>query len=1070
MAGYTFAGWSNNTNDSTLVYQTTNPVRSNNAIVYTSGYGRGVNDVASTLTNQGATFNRVRYRMEASYNGTLRYADVSFDKWQGATIAHLAVPDLASGNDRTIKQNVSNLSVESNWVAVSGVASGVTNGTGKSGRVELWPWNYGTATTGIVPAGNGSVYDNDDTATGLSNYGSFQVHNLTDNQTVLAWNRHYDANPDIGFGNYLGTSDTDWTFARNTNFSIPTWKLQIYIDSMYSAGASFTPTNTSGFTMYAQWTVNSLAVTYDSQLGSSISNGTTVTGGSIESSPGTPTRAGYTFDGWFTAQSDGTAVSFPYAHGRTSDFTLYAQWTANPLVVTYDSRGGSAISNGATVSGGSIASSPGTPTRTGFDFKGWYVTSTGGSAISFPYSHGRTSNFTLYAQWISNQSGFVITGNPATLAYQDTVDLGHSGGNGTGAVSFSTTTGSVCSVASVTGIVTMLTGTGQCTIVATKAADADYYATTATIDIAATKVNQSSFTISGTATGTYGATVSLSTAGGSTGGTITWAHNLSTACTVNSSGVVSITSGTSGIGACTIFATMAGNSDYFAITSPSFTITVSKAQQAVVNVSSTSAMFGQNLTLVTTGGSGSGQVTWDRISGACTVSGATLTPTAATSCVVRATRAGDSNYLERASSDVTVTIARGNQTGFSVTSGSMLTTGSTLSLTAAGGQTTGAISWQVLSGICTVSGSQLSASRGGVSCTVEATKAGDSNYLAASDTAVITVNKIVQTLTFRSTPPNQAEVGDTYTVVVDSDAFLAATVMVTNQSTSVCSISVGIVTFNSPGTCVLSATQAGNDVYTAAAVSQSITVGTSTQATTTTIASSSPAAVAESTTTTTLVQSSSGVVASQTPTTTSTTTTTTTTVPADPTQPQLGADGQAPGLEAGQATALVRGREVAVRVQRIDDRLVLTLSNQVTVKFAHRAPGSESATISADGVLRVYRRDIVDMEMTGLIPGTIYTVFMFSEPVELGRGIANIDGDAVMSLTIPSDVNFGDHTIQVNGVGPDGEMVSLSVGFEVLERTSNTWVVVLSLSTAVVLALIGGRPIFRRRREHRRLV
>jgi uncharacterized repeat protein (TIGR02543 family) len=909
------------------------------------------------------------------------------------------------------------------------------------------------------------VYDNDDTAAGASNYGSFQVHNLTDNQTVLAWNRHYEANPDIGFGNYLGTSHTDWTFARNTNFSVPSWKLQIYIDSMYPAGASFTPTNTSGFTMYAQWTANSLAVTYDSQLGSSISNGTTVTGGSIASSPGTPTRAGYTFDGWFTAQSGGTAISFPYSHGRNSDFTLYAQWTANPLVVTYDSRGGSGIANGATVTGGSIASSPGAPTRSGFDFKGWYATSTGGSAISFPYSHGRTSHFTLYAQWISNQSGFVITGNPTTLAYQDTVDLGHSGGNGTGAVAFSTTTGSVCSVASVTGIVTMLSGTGQCTIVATKAADTDYYATTATIDITATKLNQSSLSISGTATGTYGATVSLSTTGGSTGGTITWAQNLSTACTVNSSGVVSITSG---IGSCTIFATMASDSNYFAITSSSFIITVSKAQQAVVNVSSTSATFGQNLSLIANGGSGSGQVTWDRVSGACTVSGATLTPTAATSCVVRATRLADSNYLERVSSDATITIARGNQSGFSVTSGSMLTTGSTLALTAVGGQTTGSITWQVLSGICTVSGAQLSSSRGGVSCTVEATKAGDSNYLAVSDTVVITVNKIVQTLTFRSTPPNPAEVGDTYTVAVDSDAFLAATVTVTQQSQSVCSISVGIVTFNSLGTCVLSANQVGNDVYTPASASQSIVVGAATPATSTTIASASPPLVAESTTTTTVVQSSVGVRPSQTTTTTSTTTTTTTTVPADPTQPQPGVDGQTPNLEAGQATALVRGQEVTVRVENIDDRLVLTLPNQVTVKFGPRAPGSESATISADGILRVYRRDIVDVEMTGLIPGTIYTVFMFSEPVELGRGIATSNGDATMSMTIPPDVDFGDHTIQVNGVGPDGEMVSLSMGFEVLERTSNTWVVVLSLSFAVVLALLGGRPIFRRKRERNR--
>ncbi|NBO33263.1 MAG: DUF1566 domain-containing protein, partial [Actinobacteria bacterium] len=80
------------------------------------------------------------------------------------------------------------------------------------------------------------------------------------------------------------------------------------------------------FTLYAQWTANTLTVTTDEQGGSAVSNGSTTTGASM-SSPGTPTRSGYTFNGWFTASSGGSAISFPYAHGQTANFTLYAQWT-----------------------------------------------------------------------------------------------------------------------------------------------------------------------------------------------------------------------------------------------------------------------------------------------------------------------------------------------------------------------------------------------------------------------------------------------------------------------------------------------------------------------------------------------------------------------------------------------------------------------------------------------------------------------------------------------------------------------------------------------------------------------
>ena len=164
---------------------------------------------------------------------------------------------------------------------------------------------------------------------------------------------------------------------------------------------------------YAQWTVNeednqnnepvNLTVTYNSQGGSSISSGSTATGGSIASSPGTPTRTGYTFNGWFAGSTGGSAITFPYTHGQTANFALYAQWTANSLAITYNSQGGSSISSGSTATGGSIASSPGTPTRTGYTFNGWFAGSTGGSAITFPYTHGQTANFTLYAQWTANQ-------------------------------------------------------------------------------------------------------------------------------------------------------------------------------------------------------------------------------------------------------------------------------------------------------------------------------------------------------------------------------------------------------------------------------------------------------------------------------------------------------------------------------------------------------------------------------------------------------------------------------------------------------------------------------------------
>jgi len=79
-----------------------------------------------------------------------------------------------------------------------------------------------------------------------------------------------------------------------------------------------------------------LSITYDSQGGSTVSGGdaTTTVGGTISALPADPTRDGFTFAGWFTAAISGTEITTNAVHNQTADFTLYAQWTANPATTT----------------------------------------------------------------------------------------------------------------------------------------------------------------------------------------------------------------------------------------------------------------------------------------------------------------------------------------------------------------------------------------------------------------------------------------------------------------------------------------------------------------------------------------------------------------------------------------------------------------------------------------------------------------------------------------------------------------------------------------------------------------
>ncbi len=396
------------------IYEVTSPIRNNGAIVYADGFGIDDGDAATTYAS--TVFTRVRYRMAVTYGGTNNYVDADFSRTLGTkatysetfdSLARARVPTTSNADPSTsdpnhfeIHANVSDLNVESN-------VSSVQNGKGSDGRLEIWPWNYDIAPAAGLAArtSNPDTYDDSDSPiltvnqqTPRSEYGSFQLHRLSgtasENRTIFAWNRHLDPNyQDIGIGQYSG-AHSDWTFAAQVsayqNQPRSNFNLKIFIDM------PVTPTLTTYTISYAAGTGGS---------GTAPSSPTSVTESSTFTTPAnTFMRAGYTFAGW----SDGTAtylngVTYPATGSVSGNVELTATWNANTLSVTTNEQGGSAIEDLSTQTDGSIAASPGTPIRDGHTFNGWFTASSGGDAIVFPYTHGQTENFTLYAQWTAVQ-------------------------------------------------------------------------------------------------------------------------------------------------------------------------------------------------------------------------------------------------------------------------------------------------------------------------------------------------------------------------------------------------------------------------------------------------------------------------------------------------------------------------------------------------------------------------------------------------------------------------------------------------------------------------------------------
>jgi uncharacterized repeat protein (TIGR02543 family) len=173
--------------------------------------------------------------------------------------------------------------------------------------------------------------------------------------------------------------------------------VQFFASRTSPAVASQPANATESFTIQAN-TDYVTKVTFDSQGGSAVREryishdpvGSSYTCGSLS----TPTRAGYDFNGWFTAPEGGAKVNANTT--LSGNVTLYAQWSSRQYTVTFDPRGGECSVASATREYGTEIGELPTPVRTGYTFVAWYNNANGERV----YDYTRvTGNMTLYATW-----------------------------------------------------------------------------------------------------------------------------------------------------------------------------------------------------------------------------------------------------------------------------------------------------------------------------------------------------------------------------------------------------------------------------------------------------------------------------------------------------------------------------------------------------------------------------------------------------------------------------------------------------------------------------------------------
>lgn len=221
------------------------------------------------------------------------------------------------------------------------------------------------------------------------------------------------------FSGYRANADGSGTLYVNSNGQVQ--------DALKQPSTAFS----ADFTIYAAWTLNSYIIKLVKQGGTNGTNrlfnklntaevytNVALTLAYSSSKPiSTPERTGYSFDGyWRKANKQGNQYiddegkpypgnSGPIFAQLSKDISLYAGWTANNYVLTFDPNGGTIpgqqtdevsvqVTYGTAI--GNVF--PSNPRRDGFMFDGWYV---GSKKLATTTKYKWAANKTATARWLT---------------------------------------------------------------------------------------------------------------------------------------------------------------------------------------------------------------------------------------------------------------------------------------------------------------------------------------------------------------------------------------------------------------------------------------------------------------------------------------------------------------------------------------------------------------------------------------------------------------------------------------------------------------------------------------------
>ena len=222
---------------------------------------------------------------------------------------------------------------------------------------------------------------------------------------------------------------TTKTFTKDSNFALYVPTKDGYIFDGWYENSSFTGTAVTrvkdrigDFTLYAKW-ITEYSVTYVLNDANAELHPATIekVGSGKNLTLFAPTCDGYSFVGWYTT-SDLSGSAVTVIENISSNITVYAKWEIATYNITYHLNDGT--NNASNLSTYTINDLPRTllaPTKTGYDFAGWYYDSTLSTIVTNSIiPAGTYGDLNLYAKWTPKVYTITTNASGASLSNNST--------------------------------------------------------------------------------------------------------------------------------------------------------------------------------------------------------------------------------------------------------------------------------------------------------------------------------------------------------------------------------------------------------------------------------------------------------------------------------------------------------------------------------------------------------------------------------------------------------------------------------------------------------------------------